>query len=238
MGTVNWLFGRGISIACGLTWDVPKAWENFAREEIIEKIKVELKVEMGNAKINKKPIKSLLNNLSNRTEVDWHHRFITTNWDYLVQEAVTDLNLEMAPRWLPNTHVFHLNGSIESFGNPSLRSQILLTNDPPQIRIPKYETDKVFNQMIWDRVFYVVGMSFECDMDQYLLQSFKKVEDDMPIGEAFWFVINPDKAVLDASSLRIKRALPRARVFKAPITLERWIESGMQGLVTLKAFHR
>jgi len=36
---LNWLFGRGASVACGLGWTVPDEWNNYTRGTLVEKIK-------------------------------------------------------------------------------------------------------------------------------------------------------------------------------------------------------
>ena len=37
-----------------------------------------------------------------------------------------------------------------------------------------------YNKFIWSQTFVVVGMSFECQVDKYLLSALKRVEDDLP----------------------------------------------------------
>ena len=237
MGSVvNWIFGRGISIGCGLSWRVPEEWVATPREETIEKIKLKLRKEMKAEYVDKSLLVNFIEQLSSRTSKDWCHQFITTNWDYLLQEVILDLNLKEQPYWLRDSHVWHLNGSVEEFENNTNRSPFLLESDSYDIRKPAYEANVIFNRLIWGDIFYVVGMSFECKTDRYLLQSINRVEDDLPIGESYWFLINPDKNALEVSSTRIKRAMPRAKVYKAPITLEQWIGSGMEGLVNLGVF--
>lgn len=44
---INWIFGRGLSMACNLRWSVPSDWRALERNEKIENIKVTLRKEMN-----------------------------------------------------------------------------------------------------------------------------------------------------------------------------------------------
>ena len=48
--------------------------------------------------------------------------------------------------------------------------------------------------------------------DKFLLHHLSEVQDDLPIGESLWVIVNPDRASLDAVSSRILKVLPRAKV--------------------------
>ena len=69
-----------------------------------------------------------------------------------------------------------------------------------------------------------------------MLASLNKVEDDLPIGDSVWLVLNPDKKVLDISASRIASALPRSRILILPKTFEEWIDEGMGALKDVGAF--
>ncbi len=84
--------------------------------------------------------------------------------------------------------------------------------------------------MIWGQFFVVVGMSFECRIDKFLLTMLNKVEDDLPIGESTWLLINPDEMSLEQSALRIQSALPSAIIHKIPYKFDDWINSRMPQL--------
>lgn len=227
---VNWLFGRGLSIGCSLPWVVPLEWREIPREEQINRIKAALRAEMNTPSVDCTVIRSLLGLLSSHTNQGWRHRFVTTNWDYLLQREILDLGLSVLPSWLGNSHVFHLNGTVENLPDNSNRSPFLLEEDSGAQRVNTPEANIVYNQMIWDRQFVVVGMSFECDTDQFLLSALGRVEDELPIGESSWIIVNPDKTALDASCQRIENALPRASVMPVRTTLSEWLESCPQEL--------
>ncbi|BBO79654.1 hypothetical protein DSCO28_02200 [Desulfosarcina ovata subsp. sediminis] len=98
------------------------------------------------------------------------------------------------------------------------------------------EADELFNFMTWGQFFIVIGMSFECEMDRFLLASLKRVEDNLPIGNSIWLVLNPDKEALDKSTYRIQSALPRSKVYITDKKLEEWIDEGMDALRDIGAF--
>lgn len=195
------------------------------REQKISRITAALREEMKKASIDCTPIRSLLGLLSAHTNLGWRHRFITTNWDYLLQHEILDIGLSVLPSWLANSHVFHLNGTVEDLPDNSTRSPFLLEEDLGTQRASTQEADVVYNQMIWDRHFVVVGMSFECETDRFLLQALSRAEDDLPIGESSWVVVNPSETALEASCQRIEKALPRASVMRVRGTLTEWLQS-------------
>lgn len=225
---VNWLFGRGLSIACNLSWSVPKEWQKLPRAGKIKRIKSTLRDEMDMPTVNSVVIKRFLGVLSAHTAPNWRSRFITTNWDYLLQREFQSLNLETRPPWMACSHVFHLNGTVEELVDNSNRSPFLLEEDSASQRCFTPEANIVYNQMLWDRVFVVVGMSFECDTDKFLLGALNRAEDDMPIGESVWVVVNSNQGALDKSCARIAQALPRATVKGVHTDFDSWIQYGLK----------
>ena len=174
-------------------------------------------------------IKLLLKILSEQTNKEWKNRFITTNWDYLLQREIHNLKLKVTPSWLENTHVLHLNGTVEPIDSLN-RSYILLEEDVGTQRIETKEANIAYNKIIWNTNFLLIGMSFECEIDRFLLQALGKVEDDLPIGESSWIVVNPDKIALDKTCERIKKALPRVLIVPVCATLDEWLRSNLQEL--------
>ena len=59
MGTLIWLFGRGASIACGLSWTVPAAWASLPREERVAHIRETLCAEMNAPAVDTSPYSEL-----------------------------------------------------------------------------------------------------------------------------------------------------------------------------------
>jgi hypothetical protein len=215
---------------------VPDEWRHVPREEKIELIREALRKEMNTAQVDCSIIHDLLELLGRHTSLSFRHRFITTNWDYLLQRKILQLKLEVLPPWMDNNHVFHLNGTVEELMDNSHRSRFLLEEDPADQRHSTVEGDVVFNKMIWDRTFVVVGMSFECQTDKFLMTSLGSVKDDMPIGESLWIVVNPDKDALRISCARISEKLPHATVVGVRKTLAKWIDDRFPELQTRGVF--
>ena len=206
------------------------------REDKIAQIKKSIIEEMGHPTIDTTLFKTFLQNLKDRTNQGWRHKFVTTNWDCLLEREINALNLEVEPPWLASTHVYHVNGTVDDSGDNSFDSPFLLEDDPCQQRISTPEANIISNYMIWDTIFFVIGMSFECEMDRFLLASLNKVEGDLPIGSSIWLVINPDKETLETSSSNIASALPRAKVYTTQKHFEEWMNEGMLPLKQLGAF--
>jgi hypothetical protein len=73
-------------------------------------------------------------------------------------------------------------------------------------------------------------MSFECEMDKYLLASLNQIEDDLPIGNSRWLIVNPNKEALNKSAQAIKSALPRANVYTLNEKFDTWVKSKLPEL--------
>lgn len=223
---VDWFFGRGLSIGCGLSWSVPPDWHQLPRDEQIKRIKTALRTEMNGLTIEDcSDIRSLLRTLSENTVAPWRHLFITTNWDDLLQREVLALGHAELPMWLASTHVYHLNGTVEELPNNQNRSPFLLETDPSEQRTSTIEADVAFNKIVRNRTFVIVGMSFECEADKFLLRSLSRVQDDLPIGESEWIVINRNGNTLAGVKDRIQTALPHSTVRTVPTTLRTWLDA-------------
>lgn len=224
-----WIFGRGASAACGLNWTVPTDLEKLDRHTQLSKIKDAIRQEMRVAKAT--PYKNLLNKLSASTKHNWSHRFITTNWDYLLEQEIENLNLQVAPTWLRNTHVAHLNGTVEELEDNSNRSPFLLETDAATVREQTIEANKAFNSILTQQTFIVVGMSFFCEMDRSLLSAISRLEDDYPIGESIWLIINDNEKDIDQVKKLIKTALPRSDVKGVHVDFGIWCQGAMDELI-------
>ena len=224
---INWLFGRGLSMACGLTWSVPEKWSSIPRVKKIERIKDILYAEMDHPNVDTRIVKKFLGVLATNTSDGWRNRFITTNWDYLLQREILLLNLKTLPVWLDNSHVFHLNGTVEILDDNTNRSPFLLEEDSRSQRSITPEANIAYNKILWDRMFVVVGMSFECETDKLLLQALNRAEDEMPIGESTWIVVNRNQNALEITSERIQKALPSAEIKCVCAEFGGWLEAGL-----------
>lgn len=228
-----WLFGRGCSVACNLRWAVRDDLKALPREAQITRITEILRTKMESVEVSGEPYRTLLAKLASDTLDGWHHFFLTTNWDYLLQREIQKLGLTVAPRWLPETHVYHLNGSVEPLDSPN-RSSFLLETDPEGQRVTRIEANVGFTHLIWQRCIVIVGMSFACPTDMGLLAAIERVAEDLPIGEANWIVINRDSAAVTAVVDRLRGKFPRAIVQAAPLGFTEWQEQGMRELQELR----
>lgn len=198
-------------------------WHQLRRDEQISRIKTALLAEMDRPSIDYSDIRNLLRTLSENTVAPWRHLFLTTNWDYLIQREVLALGHTTQPEWSAETHVYHLNGTVEVLPDNQNRSPFLLESDSSEQRTSSMEANTAFNKMVWNKTFVVVGMSFECEADKFLLRSLARIQDDLPIGESEWIIINPDAAALAVVEQRIQRALPRATVRGVASTFRSWL---------------
>jgi hypothetical protein len=197
------------------------------RRDRIDKIRETLLTEMDSPGVCTKNIRRFLEFLNQKTAPGWRHFLATTNWDFLLQrEVLRFITDDVRPSWLVESHVFHLNGTVEGPGDDPFRSPFLLPDDPSTQRTSTREADIAINKMFWATIFVVVGMSFECRTDRFLLQQLNEVEDHLPIGESEWSVVNPDPKALKATSGQIQNALPSARVLPLCCTMEQWQEKG------------
>ena len=98
----------------------------------------------------------------------------------------------MLPKWLENSHVFHINGTIEEMENNQYRSPFLLPEDNVNRRYKTLEANKAFGRMLTARIFVVVGMSFKCIIDKSFLEMLGIFGNDMHVGESRWIVVNTE----------------------------------------------
>jgi hypothetical protein len=222
---VEWFFGRGLSIGCGLDWSVPDKWKSLPREDQVAKIKQAIPEEMSRTHIDTRDIETFLDILATKTQQDWQHRFHTTNWDYLLQREISRrFPVEtVKPWWLASSHVYHHNGTAEVPSSDPFRSQLLLESDPRTARWPSPESDSAFDKLIYSRLFVVVGMSFECAVDRFLFKALNRVQDDCPVGESYWIVVNPNGSILNDTNSKILDALPAAVVCTQKSSFGSWI---------------
>lgn len=209
-------------MACNLPWGVPAEWASLPRESKIERIKSELLAAMDAPNVDCTVIRDYLSLLENSTSRDWAHLFVTTNWDYLLQREILARGFECLPKWLLNSHVFHLNGTVEMLDSNN-RSPFLLEEDKGSQRYVTREADRAYNAMLWARCIVVVGMSFECEADRFLLAALNRAEDDVPLGEAVVIVVNPDPSALARMSKQIQVSLPRAQIRPVQQDFKSWV---------------
>src|SRR3569832_282159 len=194
------------------------------------RIKAELREQMNSQFIDISVIRRLLQVLEVGSCPFWCFRFFSSYWDYLLQREIIRLDLSVKPSWLANTRVSLFNGTVEELKDNSDRSPFLLEEDPAEQRCFTEEANITNYEILWDRMFVVVGMSFECATDKFLLNALGRAEDHMPIGESIWLVVNRNSKTLESSCSRIARALPRASVKPVCMDLNVWLSDGLTEL--------
>lgn len=233
MNCAVWIFGRGASVACNLRWVVPS--EGMARERSfqVEKIKAAVRKEMDQSTVDTEPYKLLLSALSRRTAPGWQHRFVTTNWDYLLQREISWRGFKVLPSWLEDSHVFHLNGTVEDSPGakiPEVRSSFLLETDQGSDRTATVEFDRTLKFIEWRRHFVVIGMSFSCQIDRAFLALLHRARDSRSVGHSSWHVVNlSEEANVKVCDL-IKEALPGANVTASQKGFRNFVIDGMDEL--------
>jgi hypothetical protein len=201
------------------------------QSERAQRIREMVAVEMDKPGVCTSPYRHLLTDLAERTGRGKHHCFFTTNWDELLEREI-DAKLGFGgytPAWLPDTHVFHLNGTLEAQNDR--RSPILTERDTANARTVSLEFNMAIADVIWSQRFVVVGMSFTCPTDRAFLGFLRSIRDKVPAGCSRWVVVNPDEATAREVAGRILGALPKSRVRLALATFEDWLSSGMLELV-------
>lgn len=233
MNCVAWIFGRGASVACNLRWVVPSGWTADDRQLQVERITAAVRAEMDRSEIDTSSYQRLLAALAQRTRTGWQHRFFTTNWDFLLQREIIRLGLKVTPDWLTETHVFHLNGTVEATASsniPGLRAPFLLERDSFRARTSSQEFDQAIQFLVLRQHFIVVGVSFSCETDQAFLAILRSVNDDLPVGCSWWHVVDPSPQSTAAVVSRIADALPRAKVTASKTGFMEWVTKGMPEL--------
>jgi hypothetical protein len=205
---------------------MPDDWKDCPRGRQVTLIEQAILNEMAAPHIDTRDISKFLDILATKTAPGWQHRFHTMNWDYLLQREISARfpSGTQKPSWLATSHVFHHNGSAEASHANFLRSPILLESDLQDARRPCLESEKAFNQLVWSRLFVVVGMSFECAVDRFLFKALERVREDLPVVESCWVVINPNASALKDTHSKILAALPEAKVWTRTSTFGRWLD--------------
>ncbi len=236
----TWLFGRGASIASGLSWVVPNEWTRdlvegrISRVAQLDRIKNAIRREMDKPFIDCAAYRCLLDFLSQRTVSEGHHRLLTTNWDYLLQRELTKWingNFNgVAPRLLSTFGtVYHFNGSAQPDSIQN-RSPFMLETDSASLRHSTYEANKAFNYLLWSSLVVIIGMSFECRTDIGLLGALHAHQDNVPIGSAVFVIVDPCIQTLDKTYAHLATAFPRAGGIRVEKGFKEWVEAGMPEL--------
>lgn len=225
---IVWFFGRGASIANELSWTEPQKWKSLSREERIQKIKDSLLIAMQKIPVGTGTYNKFLTVLESFKDSNCTHLFITTNWDYLLQREIDKIiTNKICPGWLINSHVFHLNGSIEETPQKN-RSPFLLPDDPPDLRKKTYEANQALQYaLIGPRLFVVVGISFMYKMDKALLSFLHLHQDNLRFGEGEWIILDCNEEALNDTCCSFRKTLPRAGIIPVNKKFQDWVKDDL-----------
>lgn len=218
---VVWLFGRGCSVSCGLPWKVKWWYQAMPRACRVKLIKKAIRKEITRVPVGVGPYKVMLDLFLTHTDPRYCHALLTTNWDFLLQREISSFCQSAKPKWLYDSHVFHLNGSAEQWG---VRSEMLLETDPPSARKGSHEANKAYNIMLNQKLFIVIGMSFKCPTDKSFLNQLQKHEDFFPAGDATWLVVNNSQSDLLVTGRALTQRFPGCKTVLVCDTFDDWIK--------------
>lgn len=238
---VYWIFGRGASISCNLTWDMLEM-SGLSRSEKITRICSSLKKAQTDPKLDVGFYHRLIDSLEIGTDDNWKHTFSTLNWDTLFERAIAERNWSALPKWLTSSLVYHWNGSIETEGTNTfvspgllLRSPMILPDDPPKSRKTRsVEGNYAFNKMGWTKALIICGVSFGNKCDDTLIHLVKWIHDELPIGECHCIVVNRSKDALERTAQYLQKYLWR-KVKCVESGIEDWIKNGCAELFDMGA---
>ena len=107
----------------------------------------------------------------------------------------------------------------------------MLETDSATVRHSTHEANHAFKLVLISTLVVIVGMSFECDTDRGLLGALRTHEDNTPIGEALFIVVDPCSGTLDRTLSTLTEHFPRAGGLRVTMGLSEWLDAGMPELV-------
>jgi hypothetical protein len=225
---IVWLTGRGVSISCGLDWEVPSELYEAAkrgemdREALCRRICDELHRVQAAAGLDTRPLDVLLATLRNQGNRDWKHAFVTTNWDTVLDEVLA----AHPPHDSIDPVVAHINGSIED-------PKALLTElDSGAARDSAFEANKGFQQLLKAQVCVVVGLSLRTHLDKELVSMLGSRQSWSPAGDT-WLVVNHDAGEVQHACELLRERLPRSKVSAIATPFDTWVRNGLPELRSL-----
>jgi hypothetical protein len=218
-----WLVGRGIAEGCGLAWQVPPEWYaafrrgELARRELVERIRCALRRAQDDAlargRIDTSSIDRLARVLANGSFGRCEHAFVTTNWDTLLELALS-----------PHGHrVWHLNGSIDGGG------ELLTELDERRGRDAAMTRNPGFRLLLEAETCVLAGLSLKSRPDRELVERMGAEQHWLPAGDT-WLLVNHDRAELARVAAMLRERLPRSSVVPVGLPFEQWVAAGLPEL--------
>lgn len=211
-GHVVWLAGRGVSMSCGLCWDVPQRLEEAFRRGEIDRAELTARIceELARAEadpaVDARPVEKLIEKL--KASNGWRHSFVTTNWDGLLDRAL-------------RAHGFaatlHLNGSVAE-------RNLLTAWDDERARERVPQAREGLRRLMDADVCVVAGLSLANRLDEGLVARLRGKRGGR------WLVVNHDAAEVRQACELLRAQLARCEVSAVAEPFDAWVEAGMPGL--------
>ena len=207
-----WLAGRGVSMSCGLCWDVPRSLEDAYRRGEIGRAALTARIcdalarAESHPSVDTRPMEKLIEKL--RACNGWRHSFVTTNWDGLLERALR------AQGFAPP---LHLNGSVAE-------RNVLTAWDDERAREAVPQAREGLRRLMAADVCVVAGLSLASRLDEGIVARLRGKSGGR------WIVVNHDPAQVRAACELLRAQLPRCRVSALEESFDDWVAAGMPGL--------
>jgi len=77
----------------------------------------------------------------------------------------------------------------------------------------------------------MAGMSFECAVDRFLFKTLHRVQNEMPVGESHWIIVNPCTNTLQHTRSILILTLPVVTVQICEMKLSCWLDQQLPELI-------
>jgi hypothetical protein len=208
---VVWLVGRGVSMSCGLCWDVPPALEaawrrgEIGRAALSERICAALERAEREPGVDLRPLRALAARVKRSRAM---HSFVTTNWDGLLDRALGEHGLD-AP--------LHINGSAAA-------RNILTAWDDERARDAVPQAREALRRLMDADLVVVAGLSLANRLDKGLVSRLRGKQGGR------WLVVNHDAAEVRKACEVLRERLARCEVSAVNEPFDDWVEAGLPGL--------
>jgi len=211
-GHLVWLAGRGVSMSCGLCWDVPPELEaryrrgEIGREALVARICDQLSRAEMDARIDTDPIRELFVRLASANR--FRHSFVTTNWDGLLDRELRAHGFAPA---------LHLNGSCAE-------RNILLATDDERAREAVPQAREGLRRLMDADLAVAAGLSLASRLDEGLVARLRGKRGGR------WLVVNHDAAEVRRTCELLRAQLPQCAVSALNEPFDAWVAHGLPGL--------
>lgn len=211
-GHLVWLAGRGVSMSCGLCWDVPQRLEHafhrgeIDRAELTAHICRELARAESDPAVDIGPLERMVVRLKRSNGQE--NSFVTTNWDGLLDRALRAHGFP-AP--------LHLNGSVEE-------RNILTAWDDERARERVPQAREGLRRLLDADVCVVAGLSLANRLDKALIARLRGKRGGR------WLVVNDDAEEVRQACELLRAQLASSEVSAVEEPFDAWVEAGMPGL--------